>query len=171
MLNIGITGSRKPLPTIQIKSLYFVMMKLCLDELAMDGGSVAIHHGCCVGADEEAHNLAETMAGVSIHGHPGMDEWGKSRLTLPTGKYDYDILHSRELYKTRNWNIVNVSDVLIACPAYPENDKGSRRSGTWQTVRMARRASKTVKYVWANGEVSTVTGADIAITYAASTRH
>jgi hypothetical protein len=31
---------------------------------------------------------------------------------------------------------------MFGFPAYPENDTRSRRSGTWQAVRMARRAGK-----------------------------
>lgn len=47
-------------------------------------------------------------------------------------------------YADRNQRIVQHSDVLVAFPAHPETDPRSKRSGTWQTVRMARRAGLDV---------------------------
>lgn len=42
-------------------------------------------------------------------------------------------------YKDRNQAIVNISDELIGFPEYPEDHPKSRRSGTWQTIRMGRK--------------------------------
>lgn len=42
-------------------------------------------------------------------------------------------------FKDRNQEIVNRSDVLMYCALFPEDHGASRRSGTWQTIRMARR--------------------------------
>lgn len=47
-------------------------------------------------------------------------------------------------YKDRNQRIVDRSDVVVAFPAHAEDDPRSRRSGTWQTVRMARRKKLSV---------------------------
>lgn len=41
-------------------------------------------------------------------------------------------------YKQRNQEIVNNSSELIGFPEYEEKDEKSKRSGTWQTIRMAR---------------------------------
>lgn len=43
-------------------------------------------------------------------------------------------------YKDRNQAIVGRSDALVFCAEYPEGHPKSRRSGTWQTIRMARKA-------------------------------
>lgn len=43
-------------------------------------------------------------------------------------------------YKDRNQEIVNRSHVLFGFPEYPELDPRSRRSGTWQTIRLAKKA-------------------------------
>lgn len=43
-------------------------------------------------------------------------------------------------YRDRNCAIVNRVNHLFAFPMHPEMDLRSRRSGTWQTVRLARRA-------------------------------
>jgi predicted Rossmann fold nucleotide-binding protein DprA/Smf involved in DNA uptake len=47
-------------------------------------------------------------------------------------------------YKDRNQRIVDHSNVLVAFPAHSEDDPRSKRSGTWQTIRMARRAGLEV---------------------------
>jgi hypothetical protein len=43
-------------------------------------------------------------------------------------------------YRQRNQRIVFMSDRILAVAAYPEDHGRSRRSGTWMTVRMARKA-------------------------------
>lgn len=45
-------------------------------------------------------------------------------------------------YADRNAELVSWADVVFGLPAYPEDDPRSLRSGTWQTIRMARRAGK-----------------------------
>jgi hypothetical protein len=43
-------------------------------------------------------------------------------------------------YADRNARLVAEADAVFAFPAYPENDPRSLRSGTWQTVRLSRKA-------------------------------
>lgn len=43
-------------------------------------------------------------------------------------------------YADRNARLVAEGQAVFAFPAYPENDPRSKRSGTWMTVRMGRRA-------------------------------
>lgn len=45
-------------------------------------------------------------------------------------------------YAHRNARLAAWGDSVFAFPAYPEDDPRSRRSGTWQTVRMSRRSGK-----------------------------
>jgi hypothetical protein len=45
-------------------------------------------------------------------------------------------------YADRNAEIVKQGTMLFGFPAYPEDDPRSVRSGSWQTIRMARRAAK-----------------------------
>lgn len=53
-------------------------------------------------------------------------------------------------YKDRNEAIVNRSDELFYLADYPEQDSNSRRSGTWQTVRLARKKGVPVDGVVVN---------------------
>ena len=45
-------------------------------------------------------------------------------------------------YLKRNEDIVNKCDVLIACPI--DKNKEILRSGTWATIRKARKLNKTI---------------------------
>jgi hypothetical protein len=45
-------------------------------------------------------------------------------------------------YADRNQELVDRADWVVGFPAFPEGDSRSQRSGTWQTIRMARQARK-----------------------------
>lgn len=45
-------------------------------------------------------------------------------------------------YADRNARLVEEGTMVVGFPAYPEDDPRSRRSGTWQTIRYARKAGK-----------------------------
>lgn len=42
-------------------------------------------------------------------------------------------------YKDRNQHIVDISNGMLGFPLYTEDDSRSLRSGTWQTIRLARK--------------------------------
>lgn len=90
------------------------------------------HHGDCIGADYESHILASVRKRIRIVIHPPEDPRKRAncrgRLLPPLP------------YLERNKAIVNNTDVLIAAPRGPE----VLRSGTWSTVRYARKAGKKV---------------------------
>jgi hypothetical protein len=44
-------------------------------------------------------------------------------------------------YADRNNEIVYESDAIVGFPGWPENDRRSVRSGTWQTIRMSQAAA------------------------------
>ena len=87
-----------------------------------------LHHGDCVGADEQAHDMAVAL-GLDIIIHPPADEKFRAfcvervveiRPPLP--------------YMTRNRNMVSIVGMLIAAPA---QQREIVRSGTWATIRYA----------------------------------
>lgn len=75
------------------------------------------HHGAAVGADSEAAEMA-TQAGLNVIAHPA---------------------NGRPL--ERNKEIVDACDVLVAAPLW---DTEQQRSGTWATIRYARKRGKPV---------------------------
>ena len=152
-MHVGITGSRHNLPGSQIESLYRVLTDLAYRDGNIHDSGIVLHHGCCTGADESAHKLMSIIPGVAIIGHPGKDARGNSPYLMDMTSF-VGKLYPRKLYADRNHDIVNACELLIACPAYPENDKRSTRSGTWQTIRMARNTNCIIAYISPNGSVT-----------------
>ena len=111
-------------------------------------GAKSFHHGCCVGADEQAAVavVAHHAGTLFVVGHPPENQTLLSR----DAEACCCELRNPRPYMTRNQEIVEECDVLVACPRGPEE----RRSGTWTTVRMARRAGRRVVVVWPDGTVT-----------------
>ncbi len=89
------------------------------------------HHGDCIGADYQAHWIV--CGKMVIHVHPPVD---KKKAAGLSGHYRWP---AKE-YLLRNRDIVDACDLLIAAPSGPEK----LRSGTWSTVRYARKVGKPV---------------------------
>lgn len=100
------------------------------------------HHGDCIGADAQAHEIALFLK-VPVHIHPplcpGKRAFKHSRFTYPP-----------KLYLERNQDIINSCNILIACP---KSRIEEARSGTWATIRHARRKHKEIKIIWPEGEI------------------
>ena len=132
---IGFTGTRKGMTKAQMKSLLKVLEKLKFRE---------VHHGDCIGADKQFHNLIRLFfpkARIVIHppNIPTYRAFCKGDIILPE-KY----------YLDRNEDIVKSSDIIIACP---KEFKEVKRSGTWSTVRCARRLGKSVIIIYPDGSI------------------
>jgi hypothetical protein len=98
------------------------------------------HHGDCVGADEQIHDLlAITMREVI---HPPSDS--KKRAFCQGA----ELMWEPKPYLARNHDIVDACDVLIALPSGVDEQL---RSGTWATVRYARKVGKELIIIYPNG--------------------
>lgn len=140
-MKIGFTGTRQGMTPQQRTSLSFVLRAF----IQTDGvDRLPFHHGDCIGADSEAHDIARDL-NCFITIHPPT----KSSLRAYRGG---DFVHAAEDYMDRNRAIVSACDVIIACPK--EYDT-VRRSGTWATMRFAKRAGKSVVMIRPDGEVVT----------------
>ena len=130
---IGFTGSRYGLTASQQVELEDWLVNEYVGSAELEA-----HHGCCVGADTDfAHQLADCFPSVRIIGHP-------STLTNLTSEYAVSCCHEKAPAKQpldRNHDIVDACDVLLACPATMEEEL---RSGTWATIRYARKVGKEV---------------------------
>src|SRR5262245_22040900 len=92
-----------------------------------------LHHGDAIGADAEAHDIAVALGcGIAIH-PPAI---GKQRAF----KLAADI-RAPKSYLNRNKDIVREATLLVAAPAEPIEQL---RSGTWSTVRYARKVRRAV---------------------------
>lgn len=106
------------------------------------------HHGCCLGADAEALEVVQTYAPEArTVAHPPLNQSLLSSLALSSSSHRC----APRGYLERDRDIVDESDHLFATP---KQDREIGKSGTWATVRMARRAGKPVTVIWPDGSVS-----------------
>ncbi len=123
-MKVGFTGTQ--LGMSQHQKEQFVL-KLC------DLNPTEFHHGDCIGADAEAHDIVrEFFPDVKIHVHPPVYS---NKRAFKKGDVTYPVDH----YIPRDRKIVDSTEHLIGSP---KSDQEELRSGTWTTIRHARRTSK-----------------------------
>jgi len=130
MIKYGFTGTSKGMNKIQYNNIKSLLQKDLSNNLQIE-----VHHGDCIGADTDFHNICRELSdNIKIIIHPPSNDKKRSFC-----KSD-DIRPEKE-YLTRNKDIVNETNILIACP---ESAVEQLRSGTWSTVRYARKVNKIV---------------------------
>jgi len=103
-----------------------------------------VRHGDCVGVDEKAHEIVRSrFSRLTIHIHPPLND--KDRAFC-----DGDVTYDAEAFLKRDRTMVNDSDVLLA---FTDSRKERLRSGTWTTIRHARRLGSPLVIVFPGGEV------------------
>lgn len=99
-----------------------------------------VHHGDCIGADAQCHEMALRVAVI----HPPSDPKKRAFCTPCTPGQ----MREPKPYLERNRDIVDESELLIACP---RQQREVIRSGTWATVRYARSQGKRVWTLYPDG--------------------
>jgi len=123
-MKIGFTGTREGMTENQKRKLYLFVKPLAPSEF---------HHGDCKGSDEEATRIVRPLQ-WKLHSHPPTVESGRA-FTLADVEYD------PKEFLDRNHDIVDETEVLLAAP---RTSKEELRSGTWATIRYARKRGKLV---------------------------
>lgn len=133
MRKIGFSGTQKGMTYKQGETLLALLSRDEINEF---------HHGDCIGADAEAHEIAKACR-IPIYIHPPLISekraYKHSRFTFPP-----------EMYLERNHNIIDLCNILIACPSSRSEEM---RSGTWATIRYARKKNKEIKIIWPDGKI------------------
>jgi len=140
-MDVGFTGTQGGMTEAQRKSLRTVLKELHSGELGED----EFHYGACVGADSQAV-LEAFDVGYVIVAYPANDV----AMTKQGLIHEQAVAVASMPALRRNKMIVDNSDILIAAPKYMSE---SLRSGTWSTVRYARKQSKPIIYIWPDGKV------------------
>jgi hypothetical protein len=141
-MKLGFTGTRHGLTARQLTVLRRVLITYRVTE---------VHHGDCVGADAQLHDLAVSM-GLKIVIHPPIDTRlrafcsGAAR-TQPAAPYI-----------ERNQNIVRATDMTVGCPSEQTEPAPRRGQGTWSTIRFARRNAKLLLWISPSGAVNEQNG-------------
>src|SRR5574342_318495 len=134
MSSLGFTGTQDGMTEVQRNEVERLLKEL---------DPRHVHHGDCVGADQEFHSMCE---GRIRHIHP-------SNLGHKRAWCEGDIVYRPNPPLKRNRHIVNMSDELIAAPyQYLE----VMRSGTWATIRYAKQKGIKIHIVYPDGKVEIV---------------
>lgn len=132
-MRVGFTGTQQGMTEAQ---------KRTVQNLLVDWRATELHHGDCIGADAQAHAIAKSLKlRVVLHPPTYMSKRAfcvadEERQPLP--------------YLDRNGEIVLETERLIAAPKEYEEQL---RSGTWATVRRARKQRRHHAIVLPNGNV------------------
>lgn len=138
-MHVGFTGTRNQMPLVQIKALDNIMVE---EILFGEDEEISAHSGDCLGADTTFYHQA-VMRGFRTIGHiPEKDDL--------RAFCEYDEERKSKSYFARNRDIVDESDVLLACPKTMKEESG----GTWYTINYARKQEKPITIIWPDGTVT-----------------
>lgn len=127
---VGFTGTRNGMTQIQTVAVATLIRDF-----------QTLHHGDCNGADEQTHAIA-VQSDLRTESHPPIK-------TVMRAFCQADVIHEPKDYIARNHDIVDATCHLIAAPRTMYEDN----SGTWATIRYARKMFKPVTVVFPDGKV------------------
>lgn len=131
MFKVGFTGTREGITDSALKVLNAFLPTINIEEF---------HHGDCIGADAIVHNIIMSN-NIPIIIHPPKDNKARAYCHSNT------ILPTKD-YLQRNRDIVDCTDILIATPSTKEE---ILRSGTWSTIRYARKIGRPIIIFYNDG--------------------
>lgn len=134
---VGFTGTSLGMNLAQIRGINTLFSE------CKPNHSTVFHHGDCFGSDSQAHDIAMEY-GFKVVVHPPNNDAKRAFKSAHESRYP-------EPYLTRNKDIVNDTEVLIATPDSEERT----RSGTWQCVRYARKLHRPIYIILPSGEIRT----------------
>jgi hypothetical protein len=145
-MDLGFTGTRKGMTWDQEQAVQFFLWCVVADG-EWPAGTITFHHGDCVGADAQAHALLQrAFPDIAIHLHPprtpALRAWCSGAA----------VVHAEQDFLVRNHAIVDACAVLLATP---ETAHEVQRSGTWATVRYARKVGRDVRIMTPQGRIVT----------------
>lgn len=133
---IGFTGTQHGMTTAQREAVTAILETWPRGWLS---------HGDCIGADADAHQIA-LAANWKVTLHPPDNAAKRAWCTGAS------IIMKPRPYLERNKNIVTKCQVMIAAPSGATERV---RSGTWATIRYARRLERPICIVAPDGAYNT----------------
>jgi hypothetical protein len=134
VLHLGFTGTRYGMTPAQSVAVERLTRRLA------EAHYVVAHHGDCVGADAEFHEIARLYVDRIVI-HPPVDEMRRA-FCRPADEW-----RDARSHLARNQAIVTESMIMIAAPFECEH----RRGGTWYTIAHVRKLERPLALVLRNG--------------------
>lgn len=104
------------------------------------------HHGDCIGGDARFDAVVRTIAGC--HGVTIRPSNMPNLRAFCAPRYPHDIVCDPKPPLERNADMIAAITLLVATP---ESGREELRSGTWQTIRLARRAKREIWIISPDG--------------------
>jgi hypothetical protein len=130
---VGFTGASGGATPRQLRHLKEHLVRLSAE------GFNEFHHGLCVGADEQAAEIAQEL-GFRVVAHPGLAA-DTSDLEFRSRFSRNDEVLEAKPFAFRDRDIVDATERLLAVPSTQTEDPNS---GTWATVRYAKEQQRPV---------------------------
>ncbi len=151
-MKIGFTGTRKGLTEAQLTALRQILLSGLREPLGSPQILIEARHGDAVGGDEQFHGLCIELKMPEIVIHPPSDPKYRSFCHEHSpGEGDTKITVLPEgPYLDRDHAMVDSVEFLLACPLTVEE---RLRSGTWATLRYARRINRRRLLITPKGDL------------------
>lgn len=131
-MKVGFTGTREGMTELQLANVTLRFFE-----------ATEVHHGDCVGADKQAHEIAKLLGARTVS-HPPIKNDHRAFCEADEQRLPLD-------YRERNFRIVDETEILVAAPSQTSEEGEVTRSGTWMTIRMALKRGRKVFVCWADG--------------------
>lgn len=132
-MKYGFTGTQRGMSPRQ----YAAILRI------LSSGTGEFHEGDCIGSDAESACIAWDVGSWFIVQHPPTNQSKRAFA-------QYDEAREPKPYLERNHDIVDDCDELLATPGEKEEQL---RSGTWATIRYAKKCGKPVTVIYPDGTI------------------
>lgn len=136
---VGFTGTHKGAEPEQLRGLEEKLKKI-LEE--RPDSVVELHHGQCIGADTQCAAIAKRL-GFRVVGHPGLAKDPTNMLYRSEWDGNDEVREAKPFIE-RDHDIVDETEIMFATPLTYEEQT---RSGTWTTVRYAKKQGRTLHVI------------------------
>jgi hypothetical protein len=133
---VGFTGTSKGASPTQLAELEEKLKALFAE------GFDELHHGLCIGADEQCAIIAKKI-GFRVVAHPGLPK-DPTNMKYRSDFAENDEMREAKPFIARDQEIVNEVERMLATPLTRAEVV---RSGTWTTVRYARKIGRVTDLI------------------------
>lgn len=150
-MKIGFTGTKEGMTELQKKTVCEIILSFANITTSSGKGLIHIelHHGDCVGADEDFHRIGLKLGVPRIVIHPPTNSKYRAHCDKIDSGDTIVVVEKEYSYLTRNKHIVDAG--LTVMIGTPKAEYEELRSGTWHAIRYTRKQHEPLVIVYPNG--------------------